>query len=160
MKRSYFFALFCRTLRLRIWHWSCSVALVCAAGSPVAAQTPGVVEVRLPAERDRISNVGHPDRLVSEVIGCRAGGFGVVRMELATDFGDPIAAFIAAYAFGRDSLAGDGRFRSRAVFKLPSLRPGCYRAVLSVDADTLRSFYFGYEPERIVRRPNRRRDQE
>ena len=158
MKCRYFFASFCRSLRRQALRWACCVALLRAGGSPVAAQTPGDMEVRLPVENDWVFDAGHPIRFVPELIGHRAGGFGVVRMSLTSDFGDPIAAFVAAYAFGRDSLTDDGRFRSRAVFTLPPLRPGFYRAVLSVDADTLRDFCFAYEPERMTCRPDRPRD--
>lgn len=158
MKRKCFSALSCRPIRsCATFLWWCFLLIRSSEVSSVVAQSPEGAELRLPVGCDRIFEAGHSVRFMPELVAPRAGKSGVVRLEVVSECGDPVVGFRAAYAFKRDSMCGDGAFRSRSVFTLPPLSPGCYRVVLSVDDEVRECFRLSCEPRRISSEGKRRR---
>lgn len=75
-------------------------------------------------------------------------------MDIATDFGNVVSSTFITYSFGTDSIAPGGGFRSRASVPLTNLTPGFYQACFIAGTDTLKHFFFGYEAEQILSKPD------
>lgn len=155
MKSNCLYDHICHAVRLRRSLLSSYFALVLCGLPHVVAQPPREVGLGVPVESGRIFDAGRPIEFRAELTAARGGGSGILRMEVVSDCGVPVAAFIASYDFARDSTDHDSRFRSRAFFRLPALRPGCYKAALRLDDDMLHDFHFLCQPTALSARPGR-----
>lgn len=118
------------------------------------SSTLSPLRLRIPIDRDWIFDHQHPARFSVEVLSAEAALSDDLRFEVTTEFGQPVSTQAAPVRFAADSTATDGGFRSRATFTLGQLTPGFYRARAIVGRDTLQSFSFGYEPDRLVSNPD------
>lgn len=123
--------------------------------SPARGQN---LRLRIPTEHDWIFDAGHPARFTLELTSPQAGLAGKLRFDIETDFGEQVSSQTAAYAFTADSAATQGGFRCRTVVGADGLAPGFYQAYFIAGNDTLRHFFFGCEPERIISKPDAKAD--
>lgn len=157
MKSNCFYDHICHAIRLRRSLLSSYFALVLCGSPLVVAQPSREVRLRIPARHEEVFDAGRPIEFRAELTAAQGGGSGILRMEVASDCGVPVVAFIASYDFARDSTDHDNRFRSRAFFRLPALRPGCYKVGLRLDDDMLHDFHFLCEPTAFSVQPGRSR---
>ncbi|MDE7305212.1 MAG: hypothetical protein K2N04_04780 [Alistipes sp.] len=157
MKSKCFYDQICRAARMRgFLVLPCFVLMLCGS-PPAAAQPSREVRLRIPVGHEEVFDAGRPIEFRAELLAARGGGSGILRMEVASDCGVPVVAFIASYDFARDSTDQNNRFCSRASFRLPALLPGCYEASLLLDGDRVRNFRFSCEPTNHSAQPGRSR---
>lgn len=132
--------------------------LAAAPAAAVAQKASEKLQLHIPTDRNWIFDAEHPVRFTLELTSPEAGIAGDLRIDIRTDFGEPVMSDKAAYAFTPDSVAPQGGFRCRANTRADKLGPGFYQAYFIAGADTLRHIFFGYEPERIVSEPDGKAD--
>jgi cephalosporin-C deacetylase len=96
----------------------------------------------------------HPVRFMLELTSAQSAFSDMIRMDIATDFGNAVSSTFITYSFGTDSIAPGGGFRGRASVTLTNLTPGFYQACFIAGTDTLKQFFFGYEAEQILSKPD------
>lgn len=132
--------------------------LAAAPAAAVAQKASEKLQLHIPTNRNWIFDAEHPACFTLELTSPEAGIAGDLRIDIRTDFGEPVTSGKAAYAFTSDSVAPQGGFRSRAHTHADNLGPGFYQAYFIAGTDTLRHIFFGYEPERIVSEPDGKAD--
>lgn len=132
--------------------------LAAAPATAVAQKASEKLQLHIPTDRNWIFDAEHPACFTLELTSPEAGIAGDLRIDIRTDFGEPVTSGKAAYAFTSDSVAPQGGFRSRASTRADNLGPGFYQAYFIAGTDTLRHIFFGYEPERIVSEPDGKAD--
>lgn len=132
--------------------------LAAAPAAAVAQKASEKLQLHIPTDRNWIFDAEHPACFTLELTSPEAGIAGDLRIDIRTDFGEPVTSGKAAYAFTSDSVASQGGFRSRANTRADNLGPGFYQAYFIAGTDTLRHIFFGYEPERIVSEPDGKAD--
>ena len=132
--------------------------LAAAPAAAVAQKASEKLQLHIPTDRNWIFDAEHPACFTLELTSPEAGIAGDLRIDIRTDFGEPVTSGKAAYAFTSDSVAPQGGFRSRANTRADNLGPGFYQAYFIAVTDTLRHIFFGYEPERIVSEPDGKAD--
>lgn len=132
--------------------------LAAAPAAAVAQKASEKLQLHIPTDRNWIFDAEHPACFTLELTSPEAGIAGDLRIDIRTDFGEPVTSGKAAYAFTSDSVAPQGGFCSRANTHADNLGPGFYQAYFIAGTDTLRHIFFGYEPERIVSEPDGKAD--
>lgn len=132
--------------------------LAATPAAAVAQKASEKLQLHIPTDRNWIFDAEHPACFTLELTSPKAGIAGDLRIDIRTDFGEPVTSGKAAYAFTSDSVAPQGGFRSRANTRADNLGPGFYQAYFIAGTDTLRHIFFGYEPERIVSEPDGKAD--
>lgn len=132
--------------------------LAAAPAAAVAQKASEKLQLHIPTDRNWIFDAEHPACFTLELTSPEAGIAGDLRIDIRTDFGEPVTSGKAAYAFTSDSVAPQGGFRSRANTHADNLGPGFYQAYFIAGTDTLQHIFFGYEPERIVSEPDGKAD--
>lgn len=132
--------------------------LAAAPAAAVAQKASEKLQLHIPTDRNWIFDAEHPACFTLELTSPEAGIASDLRIDIRTDFGEPVTSGKAAYAFTSDSVAPQDGFRSRANTRADNLGPGFYQAYFIAGTDTLRHIFFGYEPERIVSEPDGKAD--
>lgn len=132
--------------------------LAAAPAAAVAQKASDKLQLHIPTDRNWIFDTEHPACFTLELTSPEAGIAGDLRIDIRTDFGEPVMSDKAVYAFTSDSVAPQGGFRCCTNTRADKLGPGFYQAYFIAGADTLRHIFFGYEPERIVSEPDGKAD--
>lgn len=128
--------------------------IILLTGYSIKSYTQETINLNIPVEQNWMFDNEHPVRFMLELTSAQSSFSDRIRMDIATDFGNAVSSTFITYSFGTDSMAPGGGFRSRAPVSLTNLTPGFYQACFIAGTDTLKHFFFGYEAEQILSKPD------
>ena len=128
--------------------------IILLTGYSIRSYTQKTINLNIPVEQNWMFDNEHPVRFMLELTSAQSGFSDRIRMDIATDFGNAVSSTFITYSFGTDSIAPGGGFRSRASVTLTNLTPGFYQVCFIAGTDTLKHFFFGYEAEQILSKPD------